>query len=101
MHALTANHCDQGGSASRWMESLGEMHQGNRGGNGHGCSQPGLTAQPLEGSHPDKGGKNMTTEQIPRLGQGAADGAVDEHGRGTEGADDHHQVGLIEQFDSG
>ena len=98
MHGPAADHRDQGGGAPRRMQGLSQMHHGNGGGNGNGCGQPGFSAQPLEGGHPDDGGENMAAEQVPGLGQGAANSAVDKHGRGAEGADDHHQVGMIEQL---
>ena len=39
----------------------------------------------------------MAADEVAGLGQGAFDGAVDEHRRGPERADDEHQVGVLQK----
>lgn len=98
VHAFTADHRNKSCRPTRWVQGHGQVHHRDRDGNGRGGRQPGLSAQPLEGGHPDNGGKDMPAEEISRLGQRTANGAVDEHRRSPERADDQHQTHLIKYF---
>ena len=51
------------------------------------AANPGQSPEELKAHHANQGGEDMATHEVPRLRQGAARGAEDQHRRGPEGPD--------------
>jgi len=97
MDLVTSDDSDKRGRAAGRMKGLRREHENDREGDRQRGRQPDRAAEELEARHAGEAGDDVAADEVPRLGQGALDGPIDQDGRCAEGSDEQRQVPRLEE----